>query len=263
MTMFSWMWTMSAWTAGCGEVVTDALFGGHGTNSATRRYAFVRWMRMLGIVKVGVPVCLQAVIRGLASMLQRTGIVGDPDDDEDKDPLGIENMPGLCFFNESKVGALAFDVTPILRLSGRIRSGSDEFLKKNIPGYRDYIAPAVPWITSVAAATATGIVTRSVGGAAIGAVVGAAAPNLMPNHTGVGRGRNTSGNRRYYMHFGKQSDEFWRWFTDPWSQATSKLAPLLQKTMEAMFGSVGGGEFAKEFATRGLVDRFIGGGLDP
>ena len=263
MTMFSWMWTMSAWTAGCGEVVTDALFGGHGTNSATRRYAFVRWMRMLGIVKVGVPVCLQAVIRGLASMLQRTGIVGDPDDDEDKDPLGIENMPWLCFFNESKVGALAFDVTPILRLSGRIRSGSDEFLKKNIPGYRDYIAPAVPWITSAATAATTGIITRSVGGAAIGAVVGASAPSLTPNHTGVGHGRNTSGNRRYYMHFGKQSDEFWRWFTDPWSQATSKLAPLLQKTMEAMFGSVGGGEFAKEFATRGLVDRFIGGGLDP
>ena len=123
MTMFSWMWTMSAWTAGCGEVITDALFGGHNTNKYTRQYAFIRWMRMLGIVKVGVPVLMQATIRGLAAIIQRMGLVGDPDDPDDKDPLGIEQMPWLCFDNESQIGALSFDITPLLKLAGRLRRG--------------------------------------------------------------------------------------------------------------------------------------------
>lgn len=256
MSMFSWMWTMSAWTAGCGEMITDALFGGHNTNAATRRFAFVRWMRMLGVVKVGVPLFLQATIRGLAAIIQRMGIVGDPDDPEDKDPLGIEKMPWLCFDNESQIGALSFDVTPLLKLAGRLRKGFGDIVPEGVTN-------AIPAISAFSGAVLGGALTRSYGGGVIGAAMGAAMPGALPNYEGVGRGRNTSGRRRYYMHFGKQSDEFWRWFTEPWKQATSKLSIPTQKAVEAFFGSTDGSSFSKPFAEKDLLDRFITGGIDP
>jgi hypothetical protein len=254
--MFSYSWTMGAWTAGTGEVVTDLIFGGHHTNRDTRRFAFIRWLRMLGIVKVGVPVVLQACIRGLAGAIQKLGWVGVPDDPDDKDPLGIEDMPWLCFDNESKIGALSFDITPLLRLCGRLRRGA-------VSGLPDGVVSALPTISSAVGGVVGSALTRSVGGGLIGSAVGGAAGSLVPNHTGVGHGRNTSGNRRYYMHFGKQSDEFWRWFTDPWSQATNKLSIPTQKAVEAFFGSTNGSNFGKNFADKPLLDRFLTTDLDP
>lgn len=254
--MFSYSWTMGAWTAGTGEVVTDLIFGGHHTNRDTRRFAFIRWLRMLGIVKVGVPVVLQAFIRGLAGVIQKLGWVGVPDDPDDKDPLGIEDMPWLCFDNESKIGALSFDITPLLRLCGRLRRGA-------VSGLPDGAVSALPAVSSVVGGLAGAAITRSVGGALIGANAGAFSYWLTPNHTGVGHGRNTSGNRRYYMHFGKQSDEFWRWFTDPWSQATNKMSIPTQKVVEAFFGSTNGSNFGKNFSDKPLLDRFLTTDLDP
>ena len=99
--MFSYQWTLGAWVAGSGEIVSDILFGGHHTTSELRRFAFIRWLRMLGIVKIGVPVFMQLVIKSLATALVKSGMAGDPDDPDDKDPLGIDDMPWLCFFNES------------------------------------------------------------------------------------------------------------------------------------------------------------------
>lgn len=255
MAMFSWQWTMSAWTAGSGEVLTDMFFGGHSTTKATRQYAFIRWMRMLGWVKVGVPVVLQATIRGMAAVIQNLGLVGDPDDPKDKDPLGIEKMPWLCFDNESHVGAFTFDVTPILRLCGRLRRGAAKMIEGT--GAEQYVAPAVPMISTVAGGLVGAAATRSVGGGIIGSAIGAVADRLLPDWTGVGHGPNTSGQRRYYMHFGKQSDEFWRWFTDAWSQATSKLSIPVQKVVEAFFGSTNGSAFSKAFHDKPLLDRFF------
>ena len=259
LSMFSYQWTMGAWTAGTGEVVSDLVFGGHHTNKDTRRFAFIRWLRMLGIVKVGVPVFLQAAIRGLAGALQSAGLVGNPDDPDDKDPLGIEEMPWLCFNNESKIGALSFDITPVLRLCGRLRRGVED----RVPNWRDGVAPALPLVSSVVGGAVGSLVTRSVGGGIIGSAIGGSAGKLIPDHTGVGHGRNTSGNRRYYMHFGKQSDEFWRWFTDPWSQATNKLSIPTQKVVEAFFGSTNGSNFGKNFADKPLLDRFLTISPDP
>lgn len=259
LSMFSYQWTMGAWTAGTGEVVSDLVFGGHHTNKDTRRYAFIRWLRMLGIVKVGVPVFLQAAIRGLAGAIQAAGLVRDPDDPDDRDPLGIEEMPWLCFDNESKIGALSFDITPLLRLCGRLRRGVED----SVPDWRDGVAPALPMVSSVVGGVAGSLLTRSVGGGLVGSAIGRLSGKLLPDHTGVGHGRNTSGNRRYYMHFGKQSDEFWRWFTDPWSQATNKLSIPTQKVVEAFFGSTNGSNFGKNFADKPLLDRFMTLSPDP
>lgn len=259
LSMFSYQWTMGAWTAGMGEIASDLIFGGHHTTKDLRRFALIRWLRMLGIVKVGVPVFLHTVIKALATAIQASGLLGNPDDDEDKDVLGIEDMPWLCFDNESKIGALSFDITPILRLCGRLRKGVED----SVPDWRDGVAPALPWISSVVGGVAGSLLTRSIGGGLIGSAVGGAVGKLIPDYTGVGHGRNTSGKRRYYMHFGKQSDEFWRWFTDPWSQATNKLSIPTQKVVEAFFGSTNGSNFGKNFADKPLLDRFLTTSYDP
>lgn len=247
--MFSYQWTLGAWVAGTGEVVSDLLGGGHNTTPELRRFAFIRWLRMLGIVKVGVPVFMQMAIKSLSTCIAAG--MGDPDGDDD-DPYGIEAMPWLCFNNEEKIGALSFDITPLLRLCGSSETMRDIKLKRG----------AWPYISAVAGGAIGYGFTKGPVGAAIGAAIGLTAGDLVPAY--VGRGRNTTGNRRYYMHFGKQSDEFWRWFTGPWQQATSKLSIPTQKVIEAMFGSVSGSSsFAKSFAKKDLADRFFTTNLDP
>ena len=253
MGMFSYQWTLGAWVAGTGEVVSDMLFGGHHTTAATRQRAFIRWLRMLGIVKIGVPVFMQLVIKSLATALVRSGMVGDPDDPDDKDPLGIDDMPWLCFFNESKVGSLAFDVTPLTKLLGRSETLVDI---KNKRG-------AYPFITTVAGTAVGAAVTRKWWGALAGGFAGRNIGAVIPASEGVGRGANTTGRRRQYMHFGKQNDEFWRWFTDGYTQATNKLSIPLQKVVEAFFGSTNGQNFGKKFDEKSITERFFTTSLDP
>ena len=251
--MFSYQWTLGAWVAGSGEVVSDILFGGHNTNAATRQRAFIRWLRMLGIVKIGVPVFMQLAIKALATALVKSGVAGDPDDPEDKDPLGIDDMPWLCFFNESKVGSLAFDITPITKLLGRNETLVDI---KNGRGM-------FPFVTTVAGTLAGAALTRRWWGALAGGFAGRNIGAVIPASEGVGRGANSTGRRRQYMHFGKQNDEFWRWFTDGWRQATSKMSIPLQKTIEGFFGSTSGQDFGKKFSEKSLTERFFTTSLDP
>lgn len=247
--MFSYQWTLGAWVAGTGEVVTDLLFGGHNTTPELRRLAFIRWLRMIGIVKVGVPVFMQMAIKALATCIAAG--MGDPDPDDGDDPYGIEAMPWLCFNNEEKIGSLSFDITPLLRLAGSNETMRDIKLKRG----------AWPYISAVAGGAIGGLITRGPVGMALGAAAGLTAGDLLPVY--VGRGKNTTGNRRYYMHFGKQNDEFWRWFTEPWQQATNKLSIPTQKVVEAFFGSTNGSNFGKSFAQKGLADRFFTTNLDP
>ncbi len=217
--MFSWQWTVGAWVAGGGEAVSDLIFGGHSTNQATRRHAMLRWLRMFGIVKFGVPAVMQAAIKAL-SMLGLRALPPDPDDPEDKLAEEIDEMPWWTFNNESKAGMLAFDVTPILKLAARV------------PGMKELKGADIP-------------------------VISWAIPAY------VGGGRNTTGHRRYYMHFGKQSDEFWRWFDDPVSQFISKLSIPVQKGAEGLLGSISPNGIRKSFADKTLFDRFFTLSLNP
>lgn len=247
--MFSYQWTLGAWVAGSGGIVTDLLFGGHSTTAESRKFAFVRWMRMLGIIKVGVPVFMQAAIRLLATAMTKFGWVGDPDE---KDPLGIEDMPWLCFNNESKIGPLAFDITPLLKLAERI------------PGVHDIRARKGYWpAITTAAGTAGGFFLggKTVWGTLLGAGAGAMVPSLLPGWEGVGRGANTTGRRRSYMHFAKQSDEFWRWFTDAQSQLAGKMSIPLQKALEAL--GISGSQFDRKYEDMSMAERFINLSVDP
>ncbi len=203
--MFSWQWTVGAWVAGGGEAITDAVFGGHSSSAAQRQRSFIRWLRMLGIVKFGVPVFLQAAVKALSKAMS----AGLPPDDELAEE--IDKMPWFCPLNESKVGSLCFDVTPLLKLAARVPGVA--WTKENVP------------------------------------VIG----SLVPAY--VGGGRNTTGKRRYYMHFGKQSDEFFRWFEDPLSQALAKTSIPVQKIFEGVFGGLNPQGYRKAFAEKGLFDR--------
>lgn len=203
--MFSWQWTIGAWVAGGGEAITDAVFGGHSSSPAQRQRSFIRWLRMLGIVKFGVPVFLQAAVKALSKAMS----AGLPPDDELTEE--IDKMPWFCPLNESKVGSLCFDVTPLLKLAARVPGVA--WTKENVP------------------------------------VIG----SLIPAY--VGGGRNTTGKRRYYMHFGKQSDEFFRWFEDPLSQALAKTSIPVQKVFEGIFGGLNPQGYRKAFAEKGLFDR--------
>lgn len=294
--MFSYQWTLGAWVAGSGEVVSDILFGGHHTTEATRQRAFIRWLRMLGIVKVGVPVFMQLAIKSLATALVKSGMVGDPDDPDDKDPLGIDDMPWLCFFNESKVGSLAFDITPITKLLGQqdyspaVGAGvlgalgglAMGGLKGAVVGAAGAAGATAglrsagvtlvdvkngrgvfPYVSTVVGTAAGAALTRKWWGALAGGFAGRNIGALIPVSEGVGRGANTTGRRRQYMHFGKQNDEFWRWFTDWWGQATNKMSIPMQKVVEAFFGSTNGQNFGKKFSEKSLTERFFTTSLDP
>lgn len=218
--MFSWQWTVGAWSAGGGEAVSDLIFGGHASTKELRRHALLRWIRMFGIVKFGVPAVLQASIK-LLSMLGLKALPPDPDDPEgDSLETDVDEMPWWTFNNESKAGMLSFDVTPLLKLAARV-PGVKELKRADVP----YLSWAVPAY--------------------------------------VGGGRNTTGKRHYYMHFGKQSDEFWRWFENPLGQFASKLSIPLQKGIEGFFGNLQPNGFSKGFAEKTMVDRWFNLSLDP
>ena len=218
--MFSWQWTLGAWSAGGGEAISDLIFGGHSTNAELRRHSLMRWIRMFGIVKFGVPAVLQASIKAL-SMLGLRALPPDPDDPEgDGLEEDVDAMPWWTFNNESKAGMLSFDVTPILKLAARV-PGAKALKRADVP----VISWAVPAY--------------------------------------VGGGRNTTGKRHYYMHFGKQSDEFWRWFEAPMSQFVSKLSIPLQKGVEGFFGRLQPNGFSKGFSDKSLIDRWFTLSLDP
>ena len=63
---------------------------------------------------------------------------------------------------------------------------------------------------------------------------------MLPMYTGDDRANRTHGSfdngRRYYMHFGKQGWEFFRWFQDAPGQFFSKLSMPLQRILEGVFG---------------------------
>ena len=74
--MFSWEWTMGAWTAGGGDALTASLFG-MTANAQTRKHTLARWMRMYLGIMVGIPQALQLLVTGMA-------LAAGQGDDDDK-----------------------------------------------------------------------------------------------------------------------------------------------------------------------------------
>jgi hypothetical protein len=73
-------------------------------------------------------------------------------------------------------------------------------------------------------------------GATLGAGLGSLATSLVPMYTGGDPANQTTMHRRYYMHFGKQGWEFFRWFEAPGQQFMTKLSMPVQRMLEGFFG---------------------------
>lgn len=96
--VFSWEWTLGAWEAGGGGVITQKWFG-MTTTKAQRSFMFGRWVRMYGGIMIGLPVAMQLMITAMAKAF------GD-DGDDDK---------WFAWQNERGHGWKDFDITPLLR----------------------------------------------------------------------------------------------------------------------------------------------------
>ncbi len=68
----------------------------------------------------------------------------------------------------------------------------------------------------------------------------------------------TQGDRKIYMHFGKQGWEIGRWFTDFIGSAFSKASLPVQKFFEAVNGSALNSDWNYEFKGKNLIDGFWG-----
>lgn len=225
--MFSWQWTRGAWEAGGGGVIEDLLFGGHSVTRQEREYFIGRWCRMFGAVMVGVPMMMQAACYALAKLIT-AGLPPDDDDDDDK---------MWTWQNEDKTRWTAFDITPLLRA---IRRFDDTVLGGALRRFKESggaASAAVGAVTGgiLGAANGGNFVTGALG-ATLGAGAGSMLPTFIPEYTGNDAANQTSKGRRYYMHFGKQGWEFFRWFSDAKGQGFSKTNMILQRLTEGIMG---------------------------
>lgn len=219
--LFSWQWTRGAWEAGGGGVIEDVLFGGHSATREERQHLMGRWARMYGEVMIGVPLLMQAVALALAKAM------GGGDDDD----------KWFTWQNESKVGMSAFDITPLMKAVHR---------HEDVAGIAGRIAGA-----------AIGAAKFGPLGAVGGLLFG---NRLVPDYTGKDQANQTTRNRRYYMHFGKQGWEFFRWFDKPGQQFMGKQNMVTQRFLEGFFGrNLGYLERKLPWADMGAFERWFCG----
>ena len=227
--MFSWQWTLGAWRAGGGGVLEDALLGGHTTSRKEREMLLGRWIRMYSAVMIGVPALIQALVTGLTKILWR---LFPPDDEERR------NTHWFTWQNESKTRWTAADLTPLLRVVARMdETWFGGLLRKAKTGRYGRLAAAAAGAAYGGARGMSGgnWLTGLVGGA-IGGALGSQVPALLPMYTGTDAANRATMMRRYYLHFGKQGWEFFRWFDDMWGQLFSKLSMPVQRLAEGIMG---------------------------
>lgn len=224
---FSWQWTRTAWEAAGGGIVEDVLFGGHAASKEQRGITLGRWMRMYVVVMHVLPFLLQFSGKALATVAAAAlGLPPDPDDDEDK---------WFTWENDSKVGAGAFGLSPLLKLVSKM---DDAYFGGALDKFKTeggWWATAAGAAVGAAVGGARGGVSGAVLGAAPGALVGRLSPSLLPMYTGTDK-FNTNSRRQIFGRFGKQGWEPIRWLTDPVAQFFSKLNPTVQATLTGVLG---------------------------
>ena len=125
--------------------------------------------------------------------------------------------------NEQKIGETAFDVTPLLKGLTRGENTLGRAVSTVVGGLK-----SVPLL----------------GG-------------LVPGYTGKDP-YNTTGGRRFYMHFGKQGWEFFRWFSDPVNQMLSKLSMPTQRLVEGVLGyNPASKEYDLPFSKKSQAERWL------
>lgn len=103
--LFSWEWTLGAWEAGGGNVLTQKFFG-MTSSPTTRNFMFGRWFRMVTGVMIGIPVGMQVL---MTAMGKAAG-----GDDETK------NDKWFNWQNEQDRKVKDFDITPMLRAISKV-----------------------------------------------------------------------------------------------------------------------------------------------
>lgn len=87
--------------------------------------------------------------------------------------------------------------------------------------------------------------------------------SMLPMYTGSDPANLTTQQRRYYMHFGKQGWEFFRWFNDPDKQFFSKLSMPTQRLMEGILGrNLSFLDKELPFADQGVFERWVNPTMD-
>ena len=125
--------------------------------------------------------------------------------------------------NEKKIGETAFDITPLLKGLTRGENALGRAASTVVGGLK-----SVPLLG-----------------------------RLVPGYTGKDP-YNTTGKRRFYMHFGKQGWEFFRWFRDPVNQMLSKLSMPTQRLVEGVLGyNPASKEYDLPFSKKSQAQRWL------
>ncbi|MCF0231278.1 MAG: hypothetical protein HUJ63_03185, partial [Enterococcus sp.] len=240
---FSPPWTRGAWEAGGGGVLEQMLLGGRMTTPEERMHFVGRAARMGLVVMFGLPAMLQMASKAFG-LLMTAGM--DPDDEEYDEERRrmlrmIRDTPWFTWQNEERIGATAYDVTPIMAaVSARcpvIARSRGSFLGKAI-GAAPAVAAAVtgkPWVMALS----------------------------VPVYSGNDPSNRATRGRRYYQHYGKQGWEFMRWFTDPVRQTFSKLSMPVQRLAEGITGrSLSWMDRALPWDDQGAVERWVSPSFD-
>lgn len=195
---FSFDWTLGAWVAAGGPILTRLFTGGHTITPEETKYMFGRALRMGGWVAFGLPMIAQVLIKALA--------MGIDPDDEDR-----EDEPWWIWQNEAKARNKAFDLTPLLRAIGKRFPKYEEF-RRNHSVLAALPVMAFPLLRNPLYKTAA--FTASI----------PATPADVEQH------------EHTYMHFGKQWWEIGGWFEDPVKSFFGKTSMPLQKLSEGVLG---------------------------
>ena len=248
MAMFSWEWTLGAWEAGGGGVISQKLFGTT-TNPAIRGFMPGRWARMYFGVMVGIPVAMQLLVTALAKA------AGD-DDDKDK-WFSWQNEKGRAWSD--------FDITPLLRMAANAPAIPSLAAAAGLAGLLG--SPAAG--AASAAVTAGALALSGFAGKTVGdvktalpeSVLGLPVGALIPGATGEEGQMASTRRRRYYMHFGKQGWEVAGWFTNPTGSFLSKMSMPAQRVLEGVLGITPSMGWDKEWKDLGFWERWTS--LDP
>jgi hypothetical protein len=230
--LFSWEWTLGAWEAGGGNLLTQKLFG-QTHNAEFRKFLFGRWVRMYGGVMLGVPVFLQMMSTAAA---KAAGVKTDDD-------------KWFAWQNEAGKGDAArmtWDITPLLRMMAKAPALPTAVGGAGLAGA---MLGGLPGAAGYAAAGAAAAAMAGWGGKTLGDVKKTTLPaigqgplavpvgNLIPALTGQeGPANTTTRMRRYYFNLGKQGWEVAGWFADPFSTFLGKMSMPAQRMIEGVFG---------------------------
>jgi hypothetical protein len=249
--MFSWAWTLGAWSAGGGDVVTAKLFG-LPAGKQMRGFMLTRWMRMYFGVMVGVPAVMQIVCTAL-------GKAAGDDDEEDK--KSAKNDKWGVWQNERSKRWKAWDITPLLRAMKNaptlpVLASTGAIMGKIGGGWKGAAvgaagAAAATWLAGLSGKT-LGEAKESLPESVMGLPVGA----LIPANTGQEGSMPTTRRRRYYMNLGKQGWEVARWFENPTGSFLSKMSLPAQKMLEGILGVNPASGFDTPFAESSFWDRW-------